>query len=84
VFLITTGSLRTGDQLPSVRELARRLKIHHNTVSEAYQELVRRMWVTRQRGTRLAVGLREIGPKGSHKCEHDSVVHRFAISSPSL
>ena len=42
VFSITTGQLRTGQQLPSVRALARQLKIHHNTVSEAYQDLVRR------------------------------------------
>jgi DNA-binding transcriptional regulator YhcF (GntR family) len=61
VFSITTGKLRTGQQLPSVRALARRLKIHHNTVSEAYQDLVRRTWVTRQRGSRHVVGLREDG-----------------------
>jgi GntR family transcriptional regulator len=57
VFLITTGQLRTGQQLPSVRSLARRVKVHHNTVSEAYQDLVRRNWVTRQRGSRLIVGV---------------------------
>src|ERR1700720_1907379 len=56
VFLITTGQLRTGQQLPSVRALARRVKVHHNTVSEAYQELVRRHWLTRHHGSRLIVG----------------------------
>jgi GntR family transcriptional regulator len=56
VFLITTGQLRPGEQLPSVRALARRAKVHHNTVSEAYQDLVRRNWLTRQRGSRLIVG----------------------------
>jgi DNA-binding transcriptional regulator YhcF (GntR family) len=59
VFLITTGQLRAGEQLPSVRSLARRVKVHHNTVSEAYQDLVRRNWVTRQRGSRLIVGVRQ-------------------------
>jgi DNA-binding transcriptional regulator YhcF (GntR family) len=59
VFLITTGQLRAGEQLPSVRSLARRVKVHHNTVSEAYQDLVRRDWVTRQRGSRLIVGARK-------------------------
>jgi GntR family transcriptional regulator len=58
VFLITTGQLRAGQQLPSVRALARRVKVHHNTVSEAYQDLVRRHWLTGQRGTRLIVGAR--------------------------
>ncbi len=56
VFLITTGQLRAGEALPSVRALARQSKVHHNTVSEAYQQLVRRGWVTRRRGTQLVVG----------------------------
>jgi GntR family transcriptional regulator len=56
VFLITTGQLRPGDALPSVRALARQVKIHYNTVSEAYQDLVRREWLSRQRGSRLVVG----------------------------
>src|SRR2546421_710252 len=59
VFLIATDRLTAGAALPSVRELARRLKIHHNTVSDAYQELVRRNWVTRRRGSKLVVAPRE-------------------------
>ncbi|HEV2246884.1 MAG TPA: GntR family transcriptional regulator [Terriglobia bacterium] len=55
VYLIATGQLKAGEALPSVREMARRLKIHHNTVSEAYQELVRRTWLVRRRGSRLIV-----------------------------
>ena len=39
-FLIATGKLKPGEALPSVRGLADRLKIHHNTVSQAYQDLV--------------------------------------------
>jgi len=60
VFLITTGELRAGQQLPSVRALARRVKVHHNTVSEAYQDLVRRKWLSRRRGSRLVVGARAV------------------------
>lgn len=56
VFLITTGQLQAGEELPSVRALARQSKVHHNTVSEAYKELVRRGWLTRRRGSRLVVG----------------------------
>jgi DNA-binding transcriptional regulator YhcF (GntR family) len=55
IFLIATERLQHGDLLPSVRELARRLKVHHNTVSEAYQDLVRRKWLERRRGSRLMV-----------------------------
>jgi GntR family transcriptional regulator len=65
VFLITTGELRVGEQLPSVRALARRAKVHHNTVSEAYQELVRRKWLTRRKGSRLVVGVRANSGKQS-------------------
>lgn len=56
VFLITTGQLQPGEELPSVRTLARLLKIHHNTISQAYQDLVDREWLTRKRGSRLTVG----------------------------
>lgn len=56
VFLITTDQLQVGEELPSVRALARQSKVHHNTVSEAYQDLVRRGWLTRRRGSRLVVG----------------------------
>jgi DNA-binding transcriptional regulator YhcF (GntR family) len=55
VFLIATEKLKPGQVLPSVRELARRLKIHHNTVSHAYQNLVKRTWLVRRRGTRVVV-----------------------------
>jgi GntR family transcriptional regulator len=55
IFLIATDRLKGGELMPSVREVARRLKIHHNTVSEAYQDLVRRSWLARRRGSRLAV-----------------------------
>jgi DNA-binding transcriptional regulator YhcF (GntR family) len=59
IFLIATERLAAGELLPSVRELARRLKVHHNTVSEAYQDLVQRKWLERRRGSRLAVLARE-------------------------
>jgi len=56
VFLITTGQLHAGEELPSVRALARKSNVHHNTVSEAYQDLVRRGWLTGRHGSRLLVG----------------------------
>ena len=36
---IETGSMRTGDQLPSVRQMAEDLMINPNTVVRAYREL---------------------------------------------
>ncbi len=62
VFLIATGQLQAGAELPSVRALARQSKVHHNTVSEAYQDLVRRGWLTRHRGSKLVVGTRSGTP----------------------
>ena len=56
VFQITTGRLLPDEELPSVRALAQRLKIHHNTVSKVYAALVNRKWLSRRRGSRLRVG----------------------------
>ncbi len=55
VFLIASGKLKAGEALPSVRELAMRHKIHPNTVSEAYKDLVRRFWIKRQHGKKMIV-----------------------------
>src|SRR5580704_996714 len=64
IFLIATEKVKPGQALPSVRELARRLKIHHNTVSEAYQDLIRRMWLVGRRGSRVTVRAAE---EASHR-----------------
>ena len=40
--MIATRRLKPEEVLPSVRVLARPHKIHHNTVSQAYQDLVDR------------------------------------------
>lgn len=55
VFLIATGKLRPGDSLPSVRQMAVRHKVHPNTVSRAYQDLVDRSWLKRHRGRQMTV-----------------------------
>lgn len=75
IFLITVGKFRPGQQLPSVRELARRLKIHRNTVSEAYKDLVRRTWVARQRGSRLVIGSHDILQARSHSNGLDEFIN---------
>ena len=36
---LAAGTLRQGDQLPSIRELAERLGLNRNTVAKAYAEL---------------------------------------------
>jgi len=52
---ILEGSLAQGQRLPSVRALARRLKVHHNTVSAAYQDLEAAGHVQLQRGSGVFV-----------------------------
>jgi len=54
-FLIATGEWKPGEALPSVRDLARRLKIHHNTVSQVYQELAAHNLLFRRRGSPMVV-----------------------------
>jgi DNA-binding transcriptional regulator YhcF (GntR family) len=55
VLAILSGDLHSGERLPSTRELARRYRIHPNTVSAAYRELKAGQWVTRKHGSGVYV-----------------------------
>ena len=57
---IRRGTLRTGDRLPSTRELARQLDVNRNTVVAAFDELLAQGWLVARgaRGTFVA----ETGP----------------------
>ena len=55
LFGILSRRMAPGERLPSVRELARRLKVHPNTVSAAYQDLAERGWVLQKRGSGVFV-----------------------------
>ena len=57
---ILGGELAHGQRLPSVRALARRLRVHHNTVSAAYQDLQAAGHVQLKRGS--GVFVRRAGP----------------------
>jgi GntR family transcriptional regulator len=54
---ILAGEFTHGQRLPSVRSLARRLKVHHNTVSAAYQDLEAAGHVELKRGAGVFVRL---------------------------
>lgn len=54
------GVLKTGDKLPSIRELAGMLTVNPNTVSKAYQELERQKIIETVRG------------RGTYMCEINS------------
>lgn len=55
VYAVAAGSLKAGDLVPSVRELARELTINPNTVSRAYRQLQDDGILESVRGTGLAV-----------------------------
>jgi len=52
-FFWALGFFPVGSTLPSVRELARQIKVHHNTVSHVYADMVREGWLVTRRGSRL-------------------------------
>lgn len=47
---IVTGTLKAGDKIPSVRELAVELQINPNTIQRTFQELEREQIVETRRG----------------------------------
>jgi len=52
---VVSDDLKPGQRLPSTRELARRFRIHSNTVSAAYRELERRGWLESRKGSGVYV-----------------------------
>ncbi|HUG53372.1 MAG TPA: GntR family transcriptional regulator [Vicinamibacteria bacterium] len=74
---ILDGTLAHGQRLPSVRSLARRLKVHHNTVSAAYQDLEEAGHVELQRGS--GVFVRRAGTSGLTEARGLDEVIRLAL-----
>lgn len=52
---ILSGDLAPGQRLPSTRELARRFRLHPNTVSAGYRQLERDRWVETRPGSGVYV-----------------------------
>src|SRR6478752_9784021 len=52
---MVSGDLKPGEKLPSVRELARRYKIHSNTVSAAYRDVEGNGWLEVRKGSGVYV-----------------------------
>ena len=48
--LLVAGDLHPGDPLPTVRQLAVDLNVHHNTVAQAYRILADEGWLDIRRG----------------------------------
>jgi GntR family transcriptional regulator len=60
--LLVSGEFAPAEQLPTVRQLATDLGIHHNTVAEAYRVLADEGWLDLRRG-RGAIVLDRREPK---------------------
>jgi GntR family transcriptional regulator len=74
---ILGGGLLPGQRLPSVRALARRLRVHHNTVSAAYRELEAAGHVELRRGS--GVFVRKGGPAGPDEARTLDQMIRLAL-----
>jgi DNA-binding transcriptional regulator YhcF (GntR family) len=55
ILAILSDDLAPGERLPSTREIARRFRLHPNTVSAGYRELQNKQWVEFRRGSGVYV-----------------------------
>jgi DNA-binding transcriptional regulator YhcF (GntR family) len=55
VLAILCDDLSPGERLPSIRELARRFRLHSNTISAGYRQLEREGWVEFRHGSGVYV-----------------------------
>lgn len=78
-FAITTGRLRVGEQLPTVRQLAVELRVNANTVARVYAELERAGILETRRGVGTFVCARhfEATSNQDHQKHLEELVERF-------
>ena len=83
--MIALGSLRPGDSVPSVRDLARTLRVNPNTVARAYQRLTDHGVFSVKRGDGTYVADQPSQPARSERSEklRDAAI-RFAGVAISL
>ena len=81
---IINGKLKTGDKLPSIREMAVKFKVNPNTLQRVYQELERANITYTQRGTGSFVREDENMVKDLKKEMATEVVENFIQSIKSF
>jgi GntR family transcriptional regulator len=79
-YQVAIGKLKPGDPLPSVRALGRQLRIHHNTVSQAYQDVTALRLLSRKHGSRLVVRTPEERAMASHPDLDDLINQTIRIA----
>jgi GntR family transcriptional regulator len=79
--LVASGALAPGEALPSVRDLARELRVNPNTVARAYQQLVEAGVLETRRGEGTFVSER---PPSMPPAERTRALHEGALRYASL
>jgi GntR family transcriptional regulator len=83
-FGIASGSLKAGEQLPTVRGLAVDLKVNLNTVSKAYKELEIQRILETQLGTGTFIGKLDIKiPESERTSKLESICNEFTTIAHS-
>jgi GntR family transcriptional regulator len=67
--LLVHGAFKPGDRLPTVRQLAIDLAVHHNTVAQAYRVLADEGWLDlrRHRGAKVIARRSQRASAASHQ-----------------
>src|ERR1700675_198801 len=81
---ILSDDLAPGQRLPSTRELARRFRLHPNTVSAGYRQLERERWVEFRRGSGVYVRANKPETPLSSSLAVDQVIANLFRSSRKL
>src|SRR5581483_6088478 len=83
VLAIVSGELAPGQRLPSTRELARRFRLHPNTVSAGYRQLEKSDWLEFRKGS--GVYVRATQPERHHgQLELEHLIGDFFRSARKL
>jgi DNA-binding transcriptional regulator YhcF (GntR family) len=81
---ILSDDLSPGQRLPSTRELARRFRLHPNTVSAAYRQLEREQWVELRHGSGVYVRNQRPEVAPSSALAVDQMIARLFRSAQEL
>ena len=84
IFLITSGALQPGDQLPTVRGLASEISINYNTVNKAYMSLVSEGYLESTRGRGVFVCGADAREKDESNREISQLVDDFISACRDL
>src|SRR3954469_16206771 len=81
---ILSEDLAPGQRLPSTRDLARRFKVHANTISAAYGELEEEGWLESRRGSGVYVAKRRAASASHSADELDRLMASLFRSARKL